>query len=428
MLRFGIFLALAVLGCFLPKLASYPAAVSPLVGAATLLGGQVTLASLVALLLAAPCTVKRRFFCRKVCPLGFCFNVIGKLQRKMLPNRLPRFMRNFPPVGVFLVLWTLLGSAIGVAGFLWLDPLVLFESPFRGGVWLLPFLGIILLSAWFAPTFWCRKFCPLGGTQDILYAPKTLIAKPKAPHPNLPVRLGPLPKGEGTVCVERRRKLLRLGVLTVLFGGMFEFRRRQTTANSPMRPPGALPEPFFLALCSRCGTCSQVCPTKLLKAYTKDTSALDWGMPRLQYDPAWCRDDCTACTQSCPSGALRRIPPDEKKNAKIGLAVFEFEFCRLYEDIECSICGRDCPFEAISYEWSEKEYRRIVKIDAEICTGCGRCIVSCPAKGTERPLNVVPFPHTFQLKVAAVDFSEAGRGEYRETTLRQQKTTSVAEG
>jgi len=25
--------------------------------------------------------------------------------------------------------------------------------------------------------------------------------------------------------------------------------------------------------------------------------------------------------------------------------------------------------------------------------------------------------HTFQLKVAAVDFSETGRGEYRETTL-----------
>ena len=372
MLRFGIFLALAVLGCFLPKLASYPAAVSPLVGVAALLGGQVTLASLAALLLAAPCTVKRRFFCRRVCPLGFCFDMIGKLQRKMLPNRLPRFMRNFPPVGIFLALSTLLGSAVGAVGFLWLDPLVLFESPFRGGVWLLPFLGIILLSAWSAPTFWCRKFCPLGGTQDILYAPKSLITKPKSVVP-----------------VERRRKLLRLGVLTVLFGGMFEFRRRQTTVRGPIRPPGAVTEPFFLALCACCGTCSQVCPTKLIKAYTKDTSALDWGMPRLQYDPAWCRDDCTACTQSCPSGALRRIKPNEKKNAKIGLAAFEFASCRLYEDIECSACGRGCLFEAISYEWSEEEYRRIVKIDADACTGCGRCIVSCPIKGPERPLSIV---------------------------------------
>ena len=393
MLRFGIFLAIVavtVLGYFLPKLAAYPAAVSPLVAATALFGGQVTLASLAALLLAAPCTVKRRFFCRRVCPLGFCFDMIGKLQRKLLPNRLPRFMRNFPPVGVFLALSTLLGSTVGAVGFLWLDPLVLFESPFRGGVWLLPFLGIILLSTWFAPTFWCRKFCPLGGTQDILYAPKVLIDK-RPPHPNLPVRLGPLPEREGTVCVERRRNLLRLGVLTVLFGGMFEFRRRQTTANSPMRPPGAVAEPFFLALCARCGTCSQVCPTKLLKAYTKDTSALDWGMPRLQFDPAWCRDDCTACTQSCPSGALRRIKLSEKKNVKIGLAVFEFEHCRLYEDIECTLCERACPFEAITFQWSEEEYRRIVKIDAERCTGCGHCLVACPEgrKPLMRPLKIV---------------------------------------
>ena len=74
----------------------------------------------------------------------------------------------------------------------------------------------------------------------------------------------------------------------------------------------------------------------------------------------WCRDDCVACTQTCPSGALRRIEPNEKKNVKIGLAVFEFEHCRLYEDIECTLCGRNCPFEAITFQWSEEEYRRTV--------------------------------------------------------------------
>ena len=369
MLRFVIFagtIVLMILGCVWPWLAVYPAAWSPLLTVTALLGGQVS----VALLLVVPCVVRRRFFCRTVCPLGACFSVIGSIRRK--EARRPRFLRNFPKIGAFLALLTLLGSAVGSFGFLWLDPLVLFASPLRGGVWLLPVLGTALTLSWLAPTLWCRVICPLGGMQDVLSIPKSLMTKPKT-----------------VVRIERRRHLLRLGIFAVLFAGAFEFLRRRTAADAmsvSLRPPGAVSEPFFQALCSRCGTCVQVCPTKLLTVRFDNTSVLNWGTPRLHFDPGWCRDDCIVCTQACPSGALKQIALHEKK---IGLAVFEFEFCRLYEDIECTLCGRNCPFEAISYEWSEEEYRRIVRIDAERCTGCGRCIVTCPIKGAERPLNVV---------------------------------------
>ena len=363
MLRLGVLLALVVVGFCIPL---YPAAASPLVAVVALIGGQATLA----LLLVVPCVLKRRVFCRFVCPLGLCFDTIGRWRK----NRLPQSFRKFPRIGIYLTLLTLLGSTVGGFGFLWLDPLVLFASPIRGNIWLLSILGVIFVSAWFLPTFWCRTVCPLGGMQDALYAPKSLLAQPKT-----------------VIHIDRRRSLLRLGILVALFGGMFGFLRRRVSANGPLRPPGAVPEPFFLALCARCGTCIKVCPTKLLATCCGEASALDWGMPRLQFDPAWCRDDCIVCTQNCPSGALRRIEPDEKKNVKIGLAVFEFEYCRLYEDIECTHCGRDCPFEAITFEWSEEEYRRIVYIDAERCTGCGRCLVSCPVKHElpMRPLRIV---------------------------------------
>ena len=378
MLRLGVFLTiviLTILGCCLPQFAAYPVAASPLVALAALFGGQRAFALFVALLLAAPCIVKRRFFCRLFCPLGFCFDVIGNIRKRATgSNLLPRLLRDFPNIGIFLMLWTLFGCGIGVVGFLWLDPLVLFGSPFRNGVWLWVVLLAVLALALFAPTLWCRAICPLGGVQDVLSIPKSLTSKPPF-----------------VVHSEQRRRLCQWVLFLVLFGGMFEYVRRRTSAlaaNAPLRPPGAVAEPRFLALCTRCGTCMQVCPANLLTTNTENASLLDWGTPHINYDPAWCHDDCHACTQVCPSGALRPIDLDKKRDTKMGLAVFDFESCRLYEDIECSLCGRSCPVEAISYQWSEAEYRRIVQIDAERCTGCGRCLVSCPIKGTQRPLDV----------------------------------------
>jgi Pyruvate/2-oxoacid:ferredoxin oxidoreductase delta subunit len=55
------------------------------------------------------------------------------------------------------------------------------------------------------------------------------------------------------------------------------------------------------------------------------------------------------------------------------------ELCLLSDDRECSACRNHCPYEAIRYVFSEKDYMLTVVIDAARCPGCGACQVVCPA-------------------------------------------------
>lgn len=382
--RLVIFAGIAVLSilrCVLPQFVPSPTMVSPFLGPVSL--------SVLALLFAILCFWKRRFLCRTVCPLGCCFDAVGMIRKKATgSNRLPRIFVQLPKCGVFFAVLTWFGCFVGVVGFLWLDPFVLFGSLFRIGSPFFPVAMILLVMAWFAPTFWCSRVCPLGGTQEILYSPKSL----RFQHFN-------------------RRRTLLFGLQAALFGLLFGIFRHRTkivaaTLPVPIRPPGAVREELFLARCTRCGACSQVCPTQLLQiqrfGQNFDNSIFEYGTPHAVFDPAWCKDDCTACTQVCPSGALQKISSDAKKNVKIGLAVLEFEHCRLYDDRECSICGRECPFDAIAFEWSETEYRKIPVIDPIKCTGCGRCVVTCPVGGdsdqtSQKPLRItaIILPKTY---------------------------------
>ncbi|MDR2755534.1 MAG: 4Fe-4S binding protein [Planctomycetaceae bacterium] len=363
---------LLILGWYYQQLAAYPTAISPLLVSIHLSG----LALFIVSVFVFFCFVKHRLLCRTVCPLGFCFRTIGKIRNKIVGTKrfLPHFV-TFPKIGIFLAVFTWLGSLVGVTGFLWLDPFVLFSSPFRGLSPLLPVFVALLIASCFAPSFWCQHCCPLGGTQDFLYIPNTMLRRRS--------KIRPL----------KRRYFLWFGLKLLFFGILFELSRRCTLQNSDsilIRPPGAIREELFLSRCTRCGACVQTCPTSLLQLHYFETSILDYGTPYAVFDPAWCDAQCTQCGQVCPSGALQQILPAEKKKVKLGRAVLTFENCRLYDDRECSICGRECPFEAITFAWSESEYRKIPIIDTEKCTGCGYCVVSCPVeRNRTKPLRIV---------------------------------------
>jgi ferredoxin-type protein NapG len=90
------------------------------------------------------------------------------------------------------------------------------------------------------------------------------------------------------------------------------------------------------------------------------------------------------CVAACPTGAL---DPELKDidDAAMGTAVLvDQENCLNFLGLRCDVCYRVCPLidEAITIEWqhnarSGKHARLLPTVNAEACTGCGKCEHSC---------------------------------------------------
>lgn len=140
-----------------------------------------------------------------------------------------------------------------------------------------------------------------------------------------------------------------------------------------VRPPGALPEPAFIAACTRCRACIEACPEATL-AIGHD------GYPVAE---TW-RSACalcpsTPCIAACEPRALIPTPPSQ---FRLGVAFVMERLCLnaghsidTPDDEVCDRCLDWCPIpHAIVAEDSV-----VPRVDPQHCTGCGLCVAHCAA-------------------------------------------------
>lgn len=136
-----------------------------------------------------------------------------------------------------------------------------------------------------------------------------------------------------------------------------------------LRPPGAVAEADFLAGCTRCMDCAEVCPHDAIVAAPARLRAAA-GTPVI--DPAtapclMCED--RPCVTACGAGVLRpELPP------RIGTARIDQMECLAYRHQVCTTCADACPVAG-----AITQQRLKPTIQSEVCTGCGVCHNVCPA-------------------------------------------------
>ncbi|NPA66326.1 MAG: 4Fe-4S dicluster domain-containing protein [Epsilonproteobacteria bacterium] len=225
-----------------------------------------------------------------------------------------------------------------------------------------------------------------------------------------------------------RRNFIKYSTLSFLAltaaGGVF-FAPYLTRPENRLRPPGAVKEKEFLALCIKCGQCLQVCPYHSIKL-ADITKGNGVGTPYIDPNERGCYAcDAVPCVLACPSGALDHSV-SKIEDAHMGVAVLKHpdtclavlktpvpkgynkkmhEFVEnvrnkteleeqvlekfdQYEGKECTLCADMCPIPnpmgAIAMVRDPQGGQRPEIYEG--CIGCGVCQEVCP---TQTPSIVV---------------------------------------
>lgn len=145
-----------------------------------------------------------------------------------------------------------------------------------------------------------------------------------------------------------------------------------------LRPPGALPEPDFLARCVRCGLCAAACPTNTLQPAWLASGALGMFSPVVTPARGFCDPACHACARACPTTAIRGLA-DERTFAKIGTAEVLRDHCLAWaKKKRCLVCDEVCPYDAIALKPEPGYTVGVPHVDPARCAGCGFCEKHCP--------------------------------------------------
>lgn len=328
---------------------------------------------------------RMRWFCRFVCPTGTLAELAGKLN----PGGQGR-LRQVPRLGPWLILLALASAAAGYPLFLWLDPL----SVFNGFVsaWRLPvtaasclpavgLLLIVVLSVW-RPGAWCHRLCPLGFSQELLYRVARSRYRREVPDEDR------REKAEGLMAF--RGRIGRRLFLTGIFGvGAAVALRRSSARAAVLRPPGAVDKNRLGALCARCGNCMRACPQDIIRPDLGDGGIPNLLTPMLTFGPGYCSEECSVCTNVCPTGAIESLSVPQKQWLAIGTAEVSRDRCLSWNLGErCMVCAQYCPYKAIRAV--RNRGLDCPEVMPELCRGCGLCQTICPAAEVAITVRAIP--------------------------------------
>lgn len=220
----------------------------------------------------------------------------------------------------------------------------------------------------------CIETCAHGA---ISYRPRRRSTKHVAPEPVDTARRSFLTGAAllaGTAVAHAQQKKVDGGLAVLL-------DRKVPARKTPVVPPGAVSLRHLTQHCTGCQLCVSACPNGVLRP-SADLRRLM--QPESSYERGYCRPECVACAEVCPTRAILRITPAEKSAIQVGRAVWVRENCVVLTDgVTCGNCARHCPVQAIHMVPSipgNPDSPQIPAVDESRCIGCGACENLCPAR------------------------------------------------
>ena len=206
-------------------------------------------------------------------------------------------------------------------------------------------------------------------------------------------------------------------------------RLGNTYFENRLRPPGAVEEERFMALCIRCNRCLEVCPYGSIR---RAGWGLTIGTPLVLPETKACYL-CMACAVLCPTGALDNKLADPEA-VRMGRAKIDPDICysHLFFDMDvlpedagsrigalCNTCYNVCPLpnKAITLK------NNLLPVVLEGCVGCGICVERCPTR-PRRAINVFPAGKG-KTDEAGFHFRKA-RKHYEEVSAQGQRDPNEA--
>ena len=346
-----------------------------------------------------------RFFCRAMCPLGILQSVVNRVFHPKKAVR--RVCTRLPESAAQrIVRWSVLAAAatcvaLGLGAWAGMvDPYAIYGRALslvpsldgEGGaaptafavVAASVFAAIIVAAALGSGRIWCNWICPAGTLFNLasrLAWRKDVVADgcgncrrcfPKAAAK--PAEGDAAKPDDGVSRRDAIKTMAAAAASEKLTDGGFA---DVTKPGSPKRelsvlPPGAGRRDDFFRKCVSCQLCVKNCPMHCL---APSVSLARFGQPEMDFREGHCHQDCTRCSEVCPTGAIKKLTKEEKRTAHIGRAVWNKDACiRTTDDVACTACERKCPVKAIHI------VKGIPIVDADACIGCGACEHVCPAR------------------------------------------------